>query len=40
MKVPGTTGLGAAGVMNGTGKAEVGEERKQVGEGASMNTLY
>ena len=40
MEVPCTTGSGAAGVMNANGKAEVGEERKQVGEGASMNTLY
>ena len=30
MEVPSTTGSGAAGVMNGTGKADVGEERKQV----------
>ena len=40
MEVPSTTGSGAAGVMNANGKAEVWEERKQVGEGASMNTLY
>ena len=40
MEVPSTTGSGAAGVMNANGNAEVGEERKQVGKGASMNTLY